>query len=114
MRHAFTLIELLVVVAIIVVLLAMLTPALDKAIYAAELTVCGANMKVIGTAVTSYASNQRRYYPNRTLAENRAMNISGNGKDFRPAISPYLSINKNLIDPFCKPVDISVQANDAS
>ena len=44
-KSAFTLIELLVVVTIIVVLLAMLTPALDKAIYQAELAVCGAHKK---------------------------------------------------------------------
>jgi prepilin-type N-terminal cleavage/methylation domain-containing protein len=37
---AFTLIELLVVVTIIVVLLSLLTPALDRAIYETELAVC--------------------------------------------------------------------------
>src|ERR1041384_4524111 len=42
---AFTLVELLVVVAIIVVLLSLLTPALDKAIYQAELAVCGADLR---------------------------------------------------------------------
>src|ERR1041385_7046662 len=48
---AFTLIELLVVVTIIVVLLALLTPALDRAIYRAELLRCGANQKGTGEAL---------------------------------------------------------------
>lgn len=46
----FTLIELLGVVVIIVVLLALLVPTMDKAIYEAELAVCAAQQKAIGAA----------------------------------------------------------------
>jgi prepilin-type N-terminal cleavage/methylation domain-containing protein len=60
MRPAFTLIELLVVVTIIVVLLALLTPALDKAVTAAELVKCAANLHAFGVAVPQYALDNRR------------------------------------------------------
>ena len=68
MRHhptAFTLVELLVVIAIIVVLLALLAPAMDRAIYQAELAVCAANLRGIATGATVYASESKRYYPHR-------------------------------------------------
>src|ERR1041385_1821345 len=61
--RGFTLIELLVVISIIVVLLALLTPALDKAVYQAELAVCAARLKGIDTSVTVYAAQFKRYYP---------------------------------------------------
>src|SRR5438132_646169 len=59
---AFTLIELLVVVTIIAVLLALLTPALDRAIYEAELAVCGANNHALGLGVIAYAMDSKRNY----------------------------------------------------
>jgi prepilin-type N-terminal cleavage/methylation domain-containing protein len=65
MRHAFTLIELLVVVTIIVVLLAILTPAIDKAIYQAELVSCGTSIRGTITGATQYAMDQKRHYPYR-------------------------------------------------
>src|SRR5258708_15496333 len=58
-RGAFTLIELLVVVTIIVVLLALLTPALDKAIYQAQLARCAAQIKGIGAGATAYSTEHR-------------------------------------------------------
>jgi prepilin-type N-terminal cleavage/methylation domain-containing protein len=69
-RTGFTLIELLVVVTIIVVLLALLTPALDKAIYQAELVVCGGNLKGIAGGVTQYAFDFQRSYPYRDAVHN--------------------------------------------
>src|ERR1041385_5328344 len=62
-RPAFTLIELLVVITIIVVLLALLTPALDRAVYQAELASCGGRLKALGAGFALYAfNNGRRYY----------------------------------------------------
>ncbi len=55
----FTLIELMVVVTIIVVLLSLLAPALDRAVEAAERAVCGANQHAIGAGAIGYAMNNR-------------------------------------------------------
>ncbi len=62
-RTAFTLVELMVVITIIVVMLALLAPALEKAIYQAELASCGANQRVILGALTTYAMENKRRYP---------------------------------------------------
>src|SRR5688500_7719159 len=59
----FTLVELLVVVAIIVVLLALLAPAMDKAIYHAELATCGANLHGVAGGALMYTMNNKRAYP---------------------------------------------------
>ena len=67
---AFTLIELLVVITIIVVLLALLAPALDKAVHEAEMAVCGSQVRNIAMGVTSYAMQGRRYYPARGVVNN--------------------------------------------
>src|SRR5688572_4594237 len=71
MGKAFTLIELLVVVTIIVVLLSMLAPALDKAIYQAELVQCGGKLKLMGSAVTLYTFDNKKHYPDRTLKDRK-------------------------------------------
>jgi len=63
MRRAFTLIELLVVVTVIVVLLALLSPALDKAIYAAEKLACLTNQRNIVQSCHLYAGDNQRLYP---------------------------------------------------
>ena len=68
----FTLVELLVVITIIVVLLSMLTPALDTALYQGELAVCGANHRGTATGVTSYAMAHRKRYPYRSLTDDGA------------------------------------------
>jgi prepilin-type N-terminal cleavage/methylation domain-containing protein len=61
----FTLVELLVVITIIVVLLALLVPALDRAIYQAELAVCGARLSAVATASIVYAMDNKRSFPRR-------------------------------------------------
>ncbi len=60
-RHGFTLVELLVVMAIIGLLLSMLTPAIDRAMKAAEAAKCLATINVWGRGMQFYAlENQGR------------------------------------------------------
>ena len=132
---AFTLVELLVVVTIVVVLLAMLAPALDRAVYQAELAVCGARLHGIGAAVTLYAMDQRRQYPYRRgvretsvwqpymlnliaqlaplYKEDRSTPPPIDGYDDRPILRGYIEINKFLTDPFCRLVDLDNSEPDS-
>jgi len=57
---AFTFVELLVVITIIVVLLALLVPALDEAVYQADLAVCATHQHGIGVGAVAYALNHAR------------------------------------------------------
>lgn len=118
MSRAFTLVELLVVVAIIVVLLALLVPAMDKAIYQAELVVCATQIRHLGTAATTYAMDNKRHYPLRpNLSPDGGVDERGvqsyklcdpvNGKsngvaapyDIRPSLRPLINLNQVLNDP---------------
>ena len=112
-NNGFTLIELLVAVTIITVLLTLLSPALDKAIYQAELAVCGAKQNTIGPAVMGYAFDNKRHYPYREHLVNWYSvplvinyNLFGQYLDDRPMLRPYMSINKTLNCPLQTAVDL--------
>jgi prepilin-type processing-associated H-X9-DG protein len=60
---AFTIIELLVVIGVIAVLLGILLPALNKARRTADTTVCLANLRTIGQAMTMYVSESKGWLP---------------------------------------------------
>jgi prepilin-type N-terminal cleavage/methylation domain-containing protein/prepilin-type processing-associated H-X9-DG protein len=62
-RAGFTLIELLVVIAIVMVLAALLLPALTKAKEQGRSSVCRNNMRQIALAVTLYADDNSDYLP---------------------------------------------------
>jgi prepilin-type N-terminal cleavage/methylation domain-containing protein len=100
----FTLIELLVVITIIVVLLALLTPALDTAIYQAELAACGAHLKAIATGAQMYAGSNRREYPYRPTVREKANEthqiVDTSGQDDRPYFRDYIDLGL-LLDPLC-------------
>jgi prepilin-type N-terminal cleavage/methylation domain-containing protein len=107
MRSAFTLVELLVVITIIVVLLALLAPALDQAIYQAELAVCGTRLRTMGTATIQYALANRRFYMERVLqAQPAQLRSNAANTDFRPALARAFPVN-TLNDPLVRAVDIT-------
>ena len=62
-RRAFTLVELLVVIAIIALLAALLLPALAAAQDKARRTICISNLRQVGFAVHSYASDNDGQIP---------------------------------------------------
>ena len=125
--RGFTLVELLVVITILVLLLALLAPAMEVAIYRAELTICGTRQKAVAGAMTVYAGEYRRWYPHNSSFERNAgwhgpllrhlgtaVAVAGAGTpvangvavDMRPLLRPYLSINKTLMDPMIESIDL--------
>lgn len=62
-RHGFTLVELLVVISIIVILLALLVPALNRALEASENAKCASNQRNIAQQISGYALGQRYMLP---------------------------------------------------
>lgn len=128
LQRAFTLIELLVVVTIITVLLALLAPALDQALYQAELTVCATKQKAMGLGLTSYAADHKRRYPYRTALHEGAhewpttvslggtVNASTNGRssyDYRPMLEAHFGLNATLNCPMITAVDIAGSRADS-
>ena len=74
--NGFTLIELLVVVAIIAILVAMLLPALQGAKESAKAAQCMSNLRQIGIAAYSYASDWNDHSPNMGVSEVVIMNFA--------------------------------------
>ena len=112
---AFTLIELLVVVAIIAVLLTLFTPALDMAIYKADLTMCATQLRNVGLGATSYALEYKRFYPDRPIVRAGKQPVTlaryaRNGTDDRPVIQEHIPL-KLLVDPLTGNVDLGIGAN---
>lgn len=104
MKKRFTLIELLVVIAIIVILAALLLPALRRARYTAQVSGCASNMRQIVTALTSYASDYDWYYPKRGAARLRLTALNhGSYFDIRPLLSTYFG-DRDMTEVFTCPL----------
>jgi len=136
MARAFTLVELLVVITIIVVLLALLAPALDKAIYQAELAVCGARWRAIASGATVYAMDNKRSYPYRAgvregtvwapstiyngspswnaFVNGLATQVDMTVYDDRPILRTFLSLTGHLNDPLTGKLDFEAVDIDAN
>jgi prepilin-type N-terminal cleavage/methylation domain-containing protein len=128
----FTLVELLVVITIIVVLLSLLAPALDTAIYQAELAVCATRLNAQATTCVVYAMEHRRFYFYRQGVQDSNTNwqpeVLSNGgplhdaltgratarHDDRPLLNRYMPISRYLNDPLSKAVDFEVADIDAT
>lgn len=70
-RQGFTLVELLVVIAIITIIAGILFPAFARAREAARRTICVANLKQIGMAISMYADDYDGMLP-RAVADARS------------------------------------------
>jgi competence protein ComGC len=104
---AFTLVEMLVLITIIVVLLALLAPALDQAIYQAELAICATNHHGVGVGVLTYAIDNARLYPHLHYQINGAAQTSPLVPlDDRPYLKGYLDL-KLLLDPFLPEINLA-------
>ena len=91
-RRAFTLIELLVVISVIVLLMALLLPALQKARNQARAVVCQANLKQWGTTLGLYTEDNQGCFPCYNSREDITWFLRGsvvslddpNGQSLRP------------------------------
>ena len=88
-RFGFTLIELLVVISVIVLLVAILLPSLNKARQLAKRTVCAATLRSLGTAGTLYQSDFEGYLP--ICWRNYESNWPNPWESWRMKLLPYAS-----------------------
>jgi prepilin-type N-terminal cleavage/methylation domain-containing protein len=115
----FTLVELLVVISIIVVLLSMLAPAMDRAVYEAEMAVCQTQHSAIARGASVYAMGFRRMYPYRPTMQSengqfcriQSRIAGGLGNDDRPILREFIGI-KTFQDPLNPKVDYDTPLND--
>lgn len=119
-KNAFTLVELLVVISIIVVLISLLLPAVEQAVYQAQLAKCGANMKGIGLAVITYTGDNMQYYPKRN--PNYAWDAlylrmpesydAVQAHDLRTSFAGYMTLAQ-FLDPLSGGISLEDRDNDS-
>ena len=119
--RGFTIVELLVVLTIIVVLLALLAPALDQAVYQAELAACGGRLRAQAMGAVQYTHDSARRYPYRAGVEfddvraDYLMFFSRFDRPVyndRPALASYMSINETFNCPQVQAVDLEAPGPD--
>ena len=112
----FTLVELLVVITVLVLLLALLVPAMERAVYQAELTICAGRLDSIAGGVMAYAAGHKRQYPRHRAADagqappnqiTWALSPANSAAlDMRARLKPFLSLNDHLNCPLTATIDI--------
>ena len=90
MRKAFTLVEVLVVIAIIGVLIALLSPAIQAAREASRRSQCQNNLKQIGLALLNYESTHKVLPPGYVSQVDSSGNDLGPGWGWAALILPQL------------------------
>ncbi len=78
-RRAFTLIELLVVISIIVLLIALLVPALGHVWEAARTSQCLSNLRQIGVGMSNYSLQNRYIMPAADIRTNASQGLTRSG-----------------------------------
>lgn len=122
--RGFTLVELLVVITIMVVLLSLLAPAMDQAIYQAELAVDAAQLGSIGRGVLTYAAANQRRYPVQPRVQKNDEQAQPNDlaagfiggptdNDMRSILNTMFDL-KIMVDPLCPKVDLDTRQGGAN
>lgn len=96
-RAGFTLIELLVVIAIIAILASILFPVFSRARGKARQAACMSNMKQIGLAIISYASDYDNCTP--CWDTNELANPASGHNTWDAVIMPYMKNTQILVCP---------------
>jgi prepilin-type N-terminal cleavage/methylation domain-containing protein len=113
MRTGFTLVEMLVVVAIIVMLVSLLTPAIEAAAYRANLAACMATLDSTVTSLFAYTADFQQRYPDRPVvrasgvAPHGQLNNGASARDDRKPLRGYMSLNGHLVCPLGPKLDIA-------
>jgi len=109
-RRGFTLVELLVVITVLTILMALLLPALKKALDASKSIACISNLKQCGTTLIYYTNDFNGRFPKCSQISGFSPNLmviysgAGNPYDFRtylawwriPGPPPLPFTNKRL------------------
>jgi len=88
-RSAFTLLELMVVVFLVIIVAAILFPAMNKANCRADRVKCAANLKQIGLAIQLYGNENKGAYPRTGYAAGQGLTFSSDASDGSAPRDPF-------------------------
>lgn len=112
-RAGFTLIELLVVISIIVLLAALVVPAVQRGLESSKTAKCVGNLKAIGSALYSYVADHDGDFPPCASLPNSGYKISFRQKTFWfDALNPYMGYSEYAADrvlPFPAPDSVGTE-----